>query len=160
VNDAHWTGLCTALNVPELATDARFATAAARAENRRQLETLLEPRFASTTAIIWSRALDAAGVPNEVAVEAYGGERVFFDGDNERLGLVAEYEHALLGRMRQFGSLIDFSETPGLIHGPAPMVGEHTVEILEWLGYTHVEMDELKSQGVVYWPDDDYRWNV
>jgi crotonobetainyl-CoA:carnitine CoA-transferase CaiB-like acyl-CoA transferase len=39
-------------------------------------------------------------------------------------------------------------------------VGEHTVEILEWLGYTQSEMDELKSQGVVYWPDDDYRWNV
>src|SRR4029078_10640141 len=58
VNDEHWTGLCTALNVPELASDARFATPAAGAENRRQLETLLEPRFASTTAIIWSRALD------------------------------------------------------------------------------------------------------
>ncbi len=83
---------------------------------------------------------------------------MFFDSDNVALGLVAEYEHALLGRMRQFGTLIDFSETPGLIHGPAPMVGEHTIEILEWLGYTESERDELKSEGITYWPDENYAW--
>ena len=126
VEDAHWEALCGALGVPELATDARFATRAARAENRRQLESLLEPRFATRTAIQWTRVLDAAGVPNEIAIDTKAGERVLFDGDNERLGLVAEYDHPLLGRMRQFGSLIDFSETPGLIHGPPPLVGEHT----------------------------------
>jgi len=85
---------------------------------------------------------------------------VHFDADNERLGLVAEFDHPLLGRMRQFGSLIDFSETPGLIHGPPPLVGQNTIEILEWLGYSQADMDELKTQRVVYWPDDDYMWNV
>ena len=62
--------------------------------------------------------------------------------------------------MRQFGSFIDFSETPGLVHGPPPLVGQHTVEILGWLGYAQAEMDELKAQRVVYWPDDEYPWNV
>jgi formyl-CoA transferase/CoA:oxalate CoA-transferase len=62
--------------------------------------------------------------------------------------------------MRQYGSFIDFSETPGLVHGPPPLVGQHTVEILEWLGYAQSEMDELKEQRVVYWPDDDYPWSV
>ena len=112
----------------------------------------------ATTAIPWSRLLDEAGVPNEIAIDTKAGERVLFDGDNERLGLVAEYEHPILGRMRQFGSLIDFSETPGQIHGPPPMVGEHTVEILEWLGYTRAEREELKADGVIYWPDDNYAW--
>jgi len=146
--------------VPDLATDPRFATSAARAENRRQLESLLEPRFATRTSLVWTRLLDAVGVPNEMAFDSKGGERVLFDGDNERLGLVAEYDHALFGRMRQFGSLIDFSETPGLIHGPPPLVGEHTVEILEWLGISEADRDDLKSSGVVYWPDDDYAWGV
>jgi crotonobetainyl-CoA:carnitine CoA-transferase CaiB-like acyl-CoA transferase len=54
--------------------------------------------------------------------------------------------------------LIDFSETPGKINGPPPMVGEHTVEILEWLGYSHADMDDLKEHRVVYWPDDTYAW--
>ena len=72
--------------------------------------------------------------------------------------LLVRHDHALFGRMRQFGSLIDFSETPGLIHGPPPLVGEHTVEILEWLGIGEADRDDLKSSGVVYWPDDNYAW--
>ena len=160
IENAHWEALCATVGAPELASDDRFATRAARAENRKQLESLLEPRFATRTAIQWTRALDTAGVPNEIAFDSRAGERVFFDGDNERLGLVAEYDHPLLGRMRQFGSLIDFSETPGLVHGPPPLVGQHTIEILEWLGYSRSDMDELKAERVVYWPDDDYGWNV
>jgi crotonobetainyl-CoA:carnitine CoA-transferase CaiB-like acyl-CoA transferase len=158
LEDAQWVALCAALGDAGLASDPRFATRAARAENRRQLESLLEPRFLTRTAIVWSRWFDAAGIPNEVAIDPKAGERVLFDGDNERLGMVAEYDHPLLGRMRQFGSVIDFSETPGEISGPPPMVGEHTVEILEWLGYSQADMDELKAEGVVYWPDDNYAW--
>ena len=160
VEDAHWAGLCAAIGAPDLASDPRFATREARAENRRQLETLLEPHFATRTAIQWTRALDGAGVPNEIAIDPKAGERVLFDGDNERLGLVAEYDHPLLGRMRQYGAFIDFSETPGKIDGPPPLVGEHTVEILEWLGYAPAQMDELKEQRVVYWPDDTYAWPI
>jgi crotonobetainyl-CoA:carnitine CoA-transferase CaiB-like acyl-CoA transferase len=160
IEDTHWEALCGAVGAPELASDPRFASPDARAENRRQLESLLEPRFATRTAIQWTHALDAAGVPNEIAIDAKAGERILFDGDNERLGLVAEYEHPLLGRMRQYGSFIDFSETPGRINGPPPLVGQHTVEILEWLGVSSSDMDELKRQRVVYWPDDNYAWNV
>jgi crotonobetainyl-CoA:carnitine CoA-transferase CaiB-like acyl-CoA transferase len=85
---------------------------------------------------------------------------VFFDADNERLGTVAEYEHPILGRMRQFGRLIQFSETPSRTAGPPPLVGQHTREILTWLGYADADMDSLKEQRVVYWPADDYVWTV
>jgi crotonobetainyl-CoA:carnitine CoA-transferase CaiB-like acyl-CoA transferase len=104
--------------------------------------------------------LTDAGVPNAVPVDTKAGELVFFDADNERLGLVAEYDQPVAGRMRQYGSFIDFSETPSRIRGPVPMVGEHTVEILEWLGYDEGEMKELHEQRAVYWPDDDYMWTV
>jgi crotonobetainyl-CoA:carnitine CoA-transferase CaiB-like acyl-CoA transferase len=160
IEDAHWVALCNALAVPDLATDPRFATPEARSENRKQLETLFEPIFATRTSLVWTRVFDAWGVPNEMAFDSKGGERVLFDGDNERLGLVAEYDHSLLGRMRQFGTLIDFSETPGLIHGPPPMVGEHTVEILEWLGIGESDREDLRSSGVVYWPDENYAWGI
>jgi crotonobetainyl-CoA:carnitine CoA-transferase CaiB-like acyl-CoA transferase len=160
VEQRHWRGLCTALGVPELADDARFADASARAEHRQQLETLLAAVFLQRTAIVWSRVLDDHGVPNEVPLESKAGERVLFDGDNERAGMVAEYEHPIVGRMRQFGTLVDFSETPGRIAGPPPMVGQHTQEILTWIGYGDDEMQQLKDDKVVYWPDENYGWTV
>ena len=63
VTDAEFRTLCTVLGVAELVDDARFATAASRAEHRRQLETMLEPRFRTKTARFWTRTLDDAGVP-------------------------------------------------------------------------------------------------
>jgi crotonobetainyl-CoA:carnitine CoA-transferase CaiB-like acyl-CoA transferase len=160
VRDENFAALCHALGVPDLASDARFVDAAARAEHRQQLESLLAPRFMHRTAIVWSRVLDDAGVPNEVARDTYSGQTVLFDSDNERLGLVAEYEHPIVGRMRQFGSLIDFSETPGRIAGPPPLVGQETQAILAWLGYDDEQMQSLRDEGTVYWPDDDYAWTV
>jgi crotonobetainyl-CoA:carnitine CoA-transferase CaiB-like acyl-CoA transferase len=160
VEQAHFEALCRALGLPELPADARFADRKARQEHRSQLEALLAPCFATRTAIVWSRALDDAGVPNEIPRDTLAGETVFFDADNERLGLVAEYEHPIVGRMRQFGALIDFSETPGRIAGPPPLVGEDTRDILSWLGYDDAQMQELKDDGVVYWPGDDYAWTV
>jgi crotonobetainyl-CoA:carnitine CoA-transferase CaiB-like acyl-CoA transferase len=160
VTRAHFVALCSALGLPELADDTRFADGAARQRHREQLEALVAPKLASRTAIVWSRLLDDAGVPNEVPRETNAGEAVFFDSDAERLGLVAEYEHPIVGRMRQFGHLIDFSETPGRIAGPPPLAGQHTREILTWLGYDDAQMQELRDEGVVYWPDDAYPWTV
>ncbi len=160
VKEEQWQSLCRMLRAPELVDDRRFANGSARDANREELEALLTERFKAKTALTWSRLLRDAGVPCELPVDTKGGELAFFDADNERLGLVAEYEHPILGRMRQFGMLIDFSETPGKIHGPPPLVGEHTREILEWLGHTPAEMDQLKAEGVVYWPDDRYAWTV
>jgi crotonobetainyl-CoA:carnitine CoA-transferase CaiB-like acyl-CoA transferase len=160
VKPEHWPALCTAVGAPELSDDPRFATVADRAANRAELEALLEARFAGRTAVTWSRRLDDAGVPNEIAVDTFEGQLALFDADNERLGLVTEYEHPLMGRMRQYGNLVDFSDTPQEITSPPPLVGQHTREILAWLGHTDADVDALREQGVVYWPDDRYAWSV
>ena len=145
LRDDHWAALCRVLHVDD---DGDRAGAEAK----------LEAAFLTRTALQWSHALDDAGVPNEVAVDVKGGEAALFDADAERLGLVVDYDHPIMGRMRQFGHLVHFSETPGKIAGPPPRVGEHSREILEDLGVRGAEQDKLKASGVVYWPDDDYRW--
>jgi crotonobetainyl-CoA:carnitine CoA-transferase CaiB-like acyl-CoA transferase len=160
VKETEWVALCGALGVPELADDARFAVADLRHEHREELETLLAARFATRTSIAWSGALDDAGVPNEIPIDTKAGDLVLFDADNERLGLVADYEHPIMGAVRQFGELIQFSDTPARIGGPPPRVGEHTREILAWLGRTDDEIDELGAAGVVTWPKPDYPWVI
>ena len=145
IRDEHWAALCATLGVDPSA-------------DRATVEAGLESAFQTKTAVMWSHALDDAGVPNEVARQVNGGEAVLFDADAERLGLVAEYEHPILGRLRQFGATIDFSDTPGHIAGPPPRVGEDTRAILDELGYAGAEMDDLKAAGVVTWPDESYPW--
>lgn len=156
VADAEFAALCTVLGRAELAADDRFATAAARDAHRSDLEAELGPVFRTRTARTWSRLLDDADVPNEVPVDTQGGIAPLFDADNVELGLVARYEHPLLGDMRQFGSLITFSETPGRIFGPPPLVGQHTREILREIGRSDADIDALIAAGVCYEPDDTY----
>ena len=156
VTDDEFRTLSTTLGVAEIADDARFTTAAGRAEHRRQLETILEPRFRTKTSAFWTRTLDDAGVPNDVPLDTHGGETPLFDSDNVELGMVARYTHPVMGDMRQFGELIDFSETPGRIAGPPPLVGQDTRAVLRELGHGDPEIDALIADNVCYEPDDHY----
>jgi crotonobetainyl-CoA:carnitine CoA-transferase CaiB-like acyl-CoA transferase len=151
----HWADVCRLVGREDL---ARYDTLEARVAARAEIEQALEPAFRARTALAWFYELVAAGVPAEVSVDTNDGDAVLHDADNERLGLVAEYPHPVLGRMRQFGTLIDFSDTPTGPYGPPPLVGEHTRRIMERLGYSGAEIDDLLAQGVVYEPGEDYRW--
>jgi crotonobetainyl-CoA:carnitine CoA-transferase CaiB-like acyl-CoA transferase len=160
LREEDWPALCVAVRRPELPEDARFATSEAREEHQGELLKILEEAFAADVAVNWRRALDAAGVPSEVAVDTWDGETVLFDDDLVRLGLVTEYEHPLLGRVRQFGSLITFSGTPCKQERAAPMLGQHTREILGELGYDSGAIDDLKARNIVTWPDESYAFPV
>jgi crotonobetainyl-CoA:carnitine CoA-transferase CaiB-like acyl-CoA transferase len=96
--------------------------------------------------------LDAAGVPVELAPE--DARRTWFtQPDIVAAGLVADYEHPLYGRFRQFGHLVHLSDTPGEIGGPPPLLGQHSREVLAELGYSDTEVHALREQGVTLWPD-------
>ena len=99
-------------------------------------------------------------VSPEVSTDTWDGETVLFDADLERLGLVTEYAHPLLGRVRQFGNLITFSDTPGKQERAAPMLGQHTREIMTELDYDEATIAAYRSRGVVTWPDENYAWPV
>ena len=145
----HWRALARVLGAEALADDERFATYDARRRHRTTLEAEL--------ARAWTRLLDDARVPNELPVDTVDGRSTLHDDDNVRLGLVADYEHPLLGAMRQFGNLITFSDTRGSITRPPPLVGQHSREILREAGYRNGDIDALLAGGVVYEPDDKYR---
>jgi crotonobetainyl-CoA:carnitine CoA-transferase CaiB-like acyl-CoA transferase len=160
VREEHWPGLCRVVRRPELVDDPRFKTASARREHRAELTTLLAGAFMGDLATNWRRVLRNAGVPAEVSVDTGDGESVLFDDELVRLGLVTEYVHPLLGRVRQFGNLITFSDTPARQDRPTPMVGEHTREILGELGYDAAAIDDLGARKIVTWPDENYPFPV
>jgi len=150
-----WSQLCRLVGRPDL---ERFDTVETRISGRSEIEPDLERAFLTRTAAAWQSDLAGLGVATEVSIDTNDGEAVLHDADNERLGLVVEHPHQILGKVRQFGTLIDFSETPTGPYGPPPLVGEHTRQIMERIGYSGTEIDALLAQGIVYEPGEDYRW--
>lgn len=134
---------------PDAPPESAWAEAAAAPlVHRPDLEAQLEATFATRPAAEWARLLDAAGVPCEVTHEDRVVE-LFDDPDLREKGWIASYEHPTIGRIETGGLLVDFSDTPGVLWGPAPLVGQHSREILAEVGYDKTEIDELVQAGIV-----------
>jgi crotonobetainyl-CoA:carnitine CoA-transferase CaiB-like acyl-CoA transferase len=149
----HWPALCQAVGRADLVDDERFASPEARYSNRSALETELGKAFGALTPLQWRRRLDSVGVPSEIPVDTHDGESWLFDEELLRLGLVAEVDHAVHGRLRQVGQLITFSDTPGVNRLAPPVVGQDTVELMRWLGYDDETIASYRDQGIVDFPD-------
>jgi crotonobetainyl-CoA:carnitine CoA-transferase CaiB-like acyl-CoA transferase len=154
VRPHHLSALCGAIVRPELEADPRFATPEARAEHRNELAAELAPVFLTRTPLQWRRALDTVGVPCEIAADTNDGETVLFDEELLKLGVVAETNHRDHGRLRQVGQLVRFSDTPGRIEHAPPLPGQHTREILTWLGYDDDAIEALRERGIVECADE------
>jgi len=58
-------------------------------------------------------------------------------------------EHPTIGPIRVVGVPVDFEKTPGRIQGAAPLLGQHTAEILREYGFDSQAVDELQREGIV-----------
>ena len=67
---------------------------------------------------------------------------------------MTEHDHPLLGRLRMFGKMVDFSATPSSLDRPPPLVGQHSREILREVGFRDGDVDALIDAGSVYQADD------
>jgi crotonobetainyl-CoA:carnitine CoA-transferase CaiB-like acyl-CoA transferase len=149
LSQEHWVGLVETLGQGSLIDDLRFADAAARAAHGSELAALLEPSFRQRRSRDLFDALDGSGVPCEIADPDFSSH-VFDDPEMGSRGLTVEQQHPKVGRFDTFGSTISFSETPGRIWGPPPVVGEHTREIMLEHGYDTGEIEKLLAGEAVF----------
>ena len=141
-----WRSLAEALGLKDLTEDSRFASMAARFENRTELLSLLRPRFAAEATSELIRRLEQAGVPcgpvNEVAA-------ALTDPQVAARGAVIEVEHPRLGAVRQIASPLKLDGRRRSAR-PGPARGEHSVEVLRELGgYEQAEIAALAAKGVL-----------
>jgi crotonobetainyl-CoA:carnitine CoA-transferase CaiB-like acyl-CoA transferase len=155
VSDEQFRRLCEVAGRPDLVADSRFATATARTEHRPQLETLLAKLFTERSALDWERDLLDAGVGCVIADAMSHFAFLYRDAQAQARGLVVPTEHPSLGgKYWRYAPVIRFSDTPGQAL-PYCEKGEHTRAILAGVGFADEEINRLKDEGVVTWPDDN-----
>lgn len=137
----------------DLANDPVFATAAARTQNRAELESVLAEVFATRTAEWWEATLLGVDVGCVRADATTHFGFLYNDPQARALGMMTTAVHPSFGGAYwRHAPLLRFSETLGLA-GPFCELGDDTQRILVELGYRRTEVAELKEANVVGWPD-------
>lgn len=145
-NDAQFARFCAVAGHPEWASDPRFATNAARVENRAVLIPLLRQATVTRTTDAWIAALEAAGVPcgpiNDLA-------RVFADPQVRHRGMRIDLPHPTAGGVPQVASPLKLSATPVEYRNAPPLLGADTDAVLAALGYAADAITALRKAGIV-----------
>lgn len=146
-SDADFHGMCEALGV-EGHDDPRVATIAERRRHPERTAEILRACHAATPTMTCAEAsarMEERRVPFGLVVAA---RDMHNDPHAIAMGLFEESEHPVAGRLRQPRHPARFGGTPAALGGPAPMLGEHTAEILEELDMGD-RLEELRSRSIV-----------
>jgi formyl-CoA transferase len=143
-NDRLFARLCNALEQPEWVDDPRFADDTGRVRNRAALAALIEGVTGAHPREHWLRRFDAIGLPCG-PINTY--PQVFDDPQVRARQMVVAIEHPTLGPIRALGAPVKMSATPIDAARRAPLLGEHTYEVLREVGYADVEIAALNPSG-------------
>jgi crotonobetainyl-CoA:carnitine CoA-transferase CaiB-like acyl-CoA transferase len=145
-SDKLWQSLCGALDLT-IGDDSRYATNADRSANHVSLVATLESVFLTRSYEEWEPLLLAAGVPVG-AINTI--DRVVEHPQVVAREVLVDCEHPVAGTLRMLGPAVRLSDTPGSVRHAAPLLGQHTDEVLrERLGLADEELDRLRRAGAI-----------
>src|SRR5438045_1743876 len=137
-----WTAFCRAAGLEHLAADPRWRDATARHQRAGELAAIIEAVTVTRTTDEWMDGLGTAGVPcgriNDLGA-------VLADPHLRERGLFVDLPHPVLGSVRAIGSPLHLSDTPPAMRRAAPLLGEHTREVLEEAGLARDDSDARRA---------------
>ena len=149
-NDRLWERLCReVLNRPDLLQRPEYRDARSRPAHADQLADELQQVLRTAPTADWVAALDAAGVPGG-PVLTYG--QALAQPQVRAREMVLDIDHPAIGAMHVLGMPAKLSETPGGVRRPAPLLGQHSREILRETGYDDAQIDGWIADGIVSEP--------
>lgn len=143
--DRHWPALVRVVGHPEWLTDDRFADAKGRAVNAAELIALLDAAFAARPLSEWAEAFDAE--PELFWSPVNSVEDVLADAEFHVAGSVVEVPDEQ-GSLSMVATPVDFGGVAPRPRFRAPLIGEHTRQILAELGFDEETVASLLSDGV------------
>ena len=133
--------LCAAIGREDLPADERFATNDDRMANVSDLVAELETALSSRGTDEWVATLVEGGVP---CGPIHDYAEVFADEHTQAREMEVTVDHPVEGTIRALGIPVKLSDTPGAVRRPAPLLGEHTEEILQEAGFAPSEIEALR----------------
>jgi crotonobetainyl-CoA:carnitine CoA-transferase CaiB-like acyl-CoA transferase len=121
-----WQGLATAMEMPDLFADPRFATREARIAHQEDMIAVLGPIFAGRERAEWCRRLEANDVPH---APMYTTDEVPQDPQAQHLQLFVEAPHPVSGTYRTVRSPVSFDGERSLDITAPPLLGQHNDEL-------------------------------
>ncbi|HEX2172691.1 MAG TPA: CoA transferase, partial [Dehalococcoidia bacterium] len=147
-SDADWHAFCRAIARPDLLDHPDYATPGSRCSHAAALTAEVEAWTAHREPWEAARQLQAAGLAAGPVCDAV--DLVERDPHLRDRGFWTTVDHPEMGPVLVDGSPIRLSRTPGGIRAPAPLLGQHTEQVLrEFLSLTQEEVDALLIEGVV-----------
>jgi crotonobetainyl-CoA:carnitine CoA-transferase CaiB-like acyl-CoA transferase len=141
-----WKRLIQALDRPELGRDPRFRSNADRMAHVSELVAQLAPDFQKRSTADWVETLERSGVPAGPVLTI---REMLDHPQTAARELLTDVPHARLGKVQTLGFPIRLTATPAEVRRGAPVLGEHTREVLTEAGYTASEIDRLEEQGAI-----------
>ena len=145
-NDGQFVKFCDALGRPEWSADERFATNPARVRNLGVLNPMIVAELAKRDRAHWVAAFEAVSVPcgpiNSIP-------EAFDDAQIKHRGMLFDLPHPSGATLPQVASPMRFKEAPLKHDVPPPLLGQHTVEILNDLGIKKEEIEQLRKTGII-----------
>lgn len=151
--ERHWEKFFAIADRQDIATDERFATYASRHLNIDALYEALAEIMLTRSSAEWLEVLGAAEIP---AMPVNSLADLVDDAHLEQTGFWNWREHPIQGSVRMPGIGPRFARTPGSLRRTAPLLGQHSRELLIETGYSETQVDALIQAGVTLEPDVDH----
>jgi crotonobetainyl-CoA:carnitine CoA-transferase CaiB-like acyl-CoA transferase len=145
-NQKNWLLMLNAIGAARLADDPRFKNNSDRLANRDVLIEELEAYFSQKPSAYWLAAMEEVGVP---AGPIYNVRDMHEDPQTIARDMVVELEHPRAGKTRTIGLPVKFDGTPGAVLHAAPVLGQHSREVLQELGFKDQEIEAMASEGAI-----------
>ncbi len=145
-NEVMYPKFCELLGMPELIDDPRFDTNAKRVANRDEIMPLFEEKMRTKTRDEWLQLFEEAKLPCGPISDL---NEVFNDRNISEREMLFSLEHPVEGVIEQLGFPFKFSQTPAAARLRPPLLGEHSQEVLKWLGYSNRDIKVLKEEKVI-----------
>lgn len=145
-NDAQWQRFCAVADLQDYVAAPEFATNADRVRNFDATVALVQSRIETRTVAEWLQALKPAGI---ACSAIHTLDQALAHPQVAARELIVTSQHPVLGQVRNVGLPIRFGRRPRQAARPAPMLGEHSREVLAELGYSKAEIDAMLANGSI-----------